>query len=478
MVSPFIKKNSNIFLLLIPALIALIIALIPTLKYQWPLSWDIYYHVHMAKLYLENGIIFYDSLTYAPYGRPIYYPPLFHFLLASLSYLFKTDPFQVARFLQPVFSFFMVLSFSYIGYKFYGLSVGVLTGFFIFFTNAFNRSMLAIPETMALIFLPLAIYLYYNSLESRDYRYTVISGIIAGSTLLTHSLTASILVLIILVFTILLKIKHEKVIFNYFWIFLGVALVVASLWWIPLLLKYGYVFQNPLPVVLSAKVYLITFGKILGVPLIFAIIGLALLIKKRNNFEKKDILIISWFTLLILISSTYLLGVKILFDRILNFATLPLVILAALGINYFKINYGKKIYYILAFIMIAGAIFSGFSYAVDDKPMISSPEQDVGNWFNTHGDKKSVAVCLNSQIDPVIVSMSGQPVSAGGYNPGIIKHLDMDKYYAGTFTIQDSVNDHVGYIVNNVWAKNPPHSILVYQNKEYNIFVVENQNIN
>lgn len=44
---PRIRKNP-VFFLLIPALAAFFIALVPTLKYQWPLSWDIFYHVHIV----------------------------------------------------------------------------------------------------------------------------------------------------------------------------------------------------------------------------------------------------------------------------------------------------------------------------------------------------------------------------------------------------------------------------------------------
>lgn len=74
---PQILREKPVLLLLVPALAAFFIALIPTLKYQWPLGGDIFYHVHLAKLYLEQGLVYWDPLTSAPYGRPIFIPLFF-----------------------------------------------------------------------------------------------------------------------------------------------------------------------------------------------------------------------------------------------------------------------------------------------------------------------------------------------------------------------------------------------------------------
>ena len=44
------------FLWIVPAVIAFLIALIPTLTYQWPLTIDIYYHIHIAQVYGQYGL--------------------------------------------------------------------------------------------------------------------------------------------------------------------------------------------------------------------------------------------------------------------------------------------------------------------------------------------------------------------------------------------------------------------------------------
>ena len=87
----YIKEIRTNFWWFSPAVVMFFLALLPTLKYGYPLSWDIYYHTHMAHLYLEHGFTYFDPLTYAPFGRPIFYPPLFQYLLAAVGVLFYQD---------------------------------------------------------------------------------------------------------------------------------------------------------------------------------------------------------------------------------------------------------------------------------------------------------------------------------------------------------------------------------------------------
>ena len=109
-----IKEIRPIFLWSLPAIVVFLVALIPTLKYGYPLSLDIYYHIHMAHLYMTQGFTYWDPLTYAPFGRPIYYPPLFHYSLAVLGFLFNNNLLTIVRGLQPIFGFLIFLSFTYV----------------------------------------------------------------------------------------------------------------------------------------------------------------------------------------------------------------------------------------------------------------------------------------------------------------------------------------------------------------------------
>jgi hypothetical protein len=462
-------------ILVFPAIIALIVALFITIKYGWPLSWDIYYHVHMAKLYMEHGLTMWDPLTYAPYGRPTYYPPFFHYTLALISITLKTDPFQVARFLQPFFVFSLVFSFSYLGYKLYNLHVGFMVGIILFFTALFHRAVLPLPETMALIIFPISLLFFYQALQKNKYKYAIFSGILTGIMLLTHALTAGILIGVILVYLLSLKIRRSNVQYKYIWIYLGTSLLLAMVWYVPLFVKYGYIFQNPNPVLITPISYLMTLMKTLGIPaIILGAIGFVFFLKfKPSNWSNSDILIISWLLFILILSNAYLFGFKILIDRILNFAVFPAAVLAALGVEYMRIRFNRKIYLSIVAILIIGVVIMGFYYSTSIKPMVSSSQQDVGEWFNQNGDKTRVVMSLTEGLDPIIVSISRQPVSTGGYHPGMIKMLNRSLYYSGNFQPYNLIQDDIGYFVEQSPIPHPPYFTLVYQNQDYKIWRVE-----
>jgi hypothetical protein len=479
-----IIEKRPILLLLVPAVFAFIIAIIPTLKYHWPLSWDIYYHVHLTKLYLEHGFTFWDPLTYAPFGRPIFYPPIFHYLLAGLSTIFKVDVFQVSRYLQPILAFSLIFSFSYVAKQFYNLRVGILVGFFLFFTSVFHRAMLPIPETLALIFFPIAVYLYYGALEGKGTKYAILAGIMSGLMMLTHNLTALVMLGVILLFTLALKLRKEKVHYWSLWIFLGFTLLVAAIWWGPLLIQYGFVFNNPQTAIQGPIEYLIILGKTVGVPaIIFALLWVFIRFR-RNKEEKveklsrKEILIIIWVIFLLLLSNAYLLGFSILIDRILNFLVFPVVVTAALGLESIRSLDGKnqvygKLYQVLVVILIISAVLSGLFYATSVKPLVNDTQRDLAQWFSENGDKEGVVMSLTEGIDPVIVSIARQPVSTGGYQPGMVKVLDRDLYYSGTYTKEDVIRDNIKYFVESSPIPHPSYFTLVYQNKDYKVWRVD-----
>ena len=89
---------------------AFLIALIPTLTNQWPLTLDIFYHILIAQIYSHYGFTLVDPLVNPPTGTPIDYPPLFSLLIVFLGAVLKINYFQVARLIQPLMAFFIVLS--------------------------------------------------------------------------------------------------------------------------------------------------------------------------------------------------------------------------------------------------------------------------------------------------------------------------------------------------------------------------------
>jgi asparagine N-glycosylation enzyme membrane subunit Stt3 len=149
------KNQLKNLIWIIPAIIAFVLILIPTLKYQWPLSWDAIYQVQYAQVYAKYGFVLINPLLNAPTGQSISYPPLFDFLIAYLGIISKVNLFQIARFLQPFLAMFMILSVSYVSRKFYGTIAGVATGFLIISSLLLgNRIIFPLPENLALIFFP------------------------------------------------------------------------------------------------------------------------------------------------------------------------------------------------------------------------------------------------------------------------------------------------------------------------------------
>ena len=98
---------------------------------------------------------------------------------------------------------FVVLSVTYVGRKFYGTIAGISAGFLIIASLLLgNRLIYPLPENLALIFLPLAVYFYYYSLKEKSLKYATLAGSLFTLVLLIHQLAPVVLFAIITAFTI------------------------------------------------------------------------------------------------------------------------------------------------------------------------------------------------------------------------------------------------------------------------------------
>ena len=296
---------------------AFFIALIPTLTSQWPLTLDIFVHIHIAEIYSQYGLTFIDPLIDPPNGTSIVYPPLFSILIMVLGSLLKIDYFQVARLLQPILAFSVVLSVSYIAKKFYGDIAGISAGFLILSSYLFSRLVSPLPETLALILVPLVVYLFYKSVMTKKYKYALISSFLFLMVILTHQATTLLLFLIITSITIVVGIlKRKKSFLTSYVVFLSLPLITALIVYIAILLiapnyKYkiitilfAYTEALPLNVPISNYKYI----AYLGILLIFAIIGAIVTLKRRDN---KDLFIIVWIVVIFFMSKSYWFGINV-----------------------------------------------------------------------------------------------------------------------------------------------------------------------
>jgi len=528
------KQNWKIFLLLIPAIMAFLIILIPTLKFQWPLSWDIYYHIHLTKLYLMNGFTYWDPSTVAPYGRPIGYPPVFHFLLAGLTLLFKADPFQVARFMQPVLGMLLVLSLSFVTYRFFGLTSGVSAGLLsIYSFITFNRGFIASPETLSFIIIPLVLYAYYQANEKGDLKYLLISGVLSGIVFLTHSLSAFMMLMVVLLFAATMKLLKRDVNLKFLIIFLLITSGIALLWWGPLYILYDPHFNLFPGIPISISEFYIRYLGVL--PTILATVGGLFLLKKGEN---KGILILVWALSILLFSRAYYLGFNIIPIRVLEVASYPLIIMAGFGLavtldfiynklnpvtavqvdhkrhkidsKYFKRNIKLVLLLFLGVLtLISGAVFAdGYTPNLvsqndshntyifpPDVHLLFNPLDSVfkfeliadryGNlnlaydrygvveWFIKNGDPNKTVWSTDSIMDPIIVSTSEVHVIKGGFSEDIpLNVVNLNTSNLTSLSREQLLKDNVEYLLLRNGMQVPSYAQVVYRNGDYIICVI------
>lgn len=434
------------YLILLPAIAAFIIALIPTLKYQWPLGWDIIYHVQYAQVYAHNGFTLIDPLLNAPNGQKIGYPPLFHFLIDAIGTGLGVDFFQVARFLQPILTSLIVLSVSYVASKFYGKLAGIGAGFLMLSSLLVGRMILALPENLALIFLPLAVYLYYKSLKDKNLKIALLGGILLIVVMATHQAATLCLVLAITSITLmeLVVYKNFKALGNFISFFMVIiAIGIAGL--ISLQIIAPQLIQTLLQQGITAITGMSTslpFNRPLGIysylgnlgvlVLLFSVIGAVAAVKRH---QQKDNVILVWIIAMILLSNAYWFGVNVISYRVLIYLLIPLSILGGYGIHvacqklksYPRFS-SKKVRSIVLVVILALSMLSAV-FAVSDPDISvfsvknefgnvqiappSDSEVDLANWFQENGNKSRSLVISNQFTGMFLGSKAGMPMNYG-----------------------------------------------------------------
>ncbi len=522
----FNRYGSKI-LLLIPAAVMFFIALIPTLKFQWPLSWDIIYHVQYAKIYANYGFVLNNPLIYPP--QKIGYPPLFHFLLAFLATVLKIDYFQIAKFLQPIFAASIVLSISYVAKEFYGKIAGISAGFLIISSYLIHRIILPIPENFALIFLPLSIYFYYRSIKEGALKYAFIAGLIFIITISIHLAAPLCLFLTITAFTLLELVwnRNINILKNYgaFFAILIILLIAAT---IGLALLKPELFQSLIQQGLTTVMGYSTslgynksmstlgyFGSLGAMVLLFAVVGAVFVFKKM---QKKHIFIFTWILTMFLLSKAYWFGINVISYRVLIYLLIPLSIFGGFGLSqvYYKLKdhrtFSSKKFRSLFLISIF-ILCTFFGVLTVENPKIarfgaqtefgyvqiappSSSEVDVAEWFNKNGDRNRSIITNNMYSGMFISSKSLMPLHYGfTYLNNQTPHSFFDSQKIGyivfdknlTFHSQDKsikkklVNSEFFqlYFYSNNISQNiplliPDYAKVVYENDEFIVCKVEN----
>ena len=513
----FEKEQIKNLLWVIPALVAFFIALIPTLTHPWPFTVDIFYHIHIAEVYSHYGLTLTDPLIDPNMGHKINYPPLFSMVIAALGTLLKISYVQVARLLQPVLAFSVVLSVSYVSKKFYGEIAGISAGFLIMSSYLFSRLVSPLPETMALIFVPLVVYFYYKSVLDKKYKYALLSSSLFLLVILTHQATTLILFLVITSIVLVLGILRRKIrFFTSYFMFLTVPVIVAvltvvAIWFvspgfIQQILTYGLTvvtgYMTTLPN--NGPISNLKYVAYLGILLIFAIAGGVVALKMRRN---EDILILVWILVVFLISKSYWFGVNVLSIRLLVHLLIPFSILGGLGLSYLYKDFKKQEFssvkvrsgFLIAVFVVASlfavttvtdpnfGVIPKYTNTIDFKtPQVAPPTEsdaDLADWFNKNGDKKSVVISNNYFTTQFLSATTMQPTGSFGTSESSMWLLSnkskVNKLGIGYFVYDkrliNSKNTKIfdtGSYIFNVPELIFNNAELVYENKDYKIFTV------
>ena len=477
-------KNKK-YLIALPALAVLLVALIPTIKYQWPLGWDIIYHVQYAQVYTQYGFTLTDPQLNAPFGRKIAYLPLFHFLIAGIGSFLNVDYLQVARFLQPILAMSIVLSVSYVAKKFYGTLAGVGAGFLMLSSYLVSRIILPLPENLALIFLPLAVYFYYQSLENKNLKPAFIGGILLIIVILTHQGATLCLILPIIAITILELIvyKNIKVLKNFTSFFLAIILIiVAGLISLQIiapqmlqnLMQQGITTITGLSTSLSLNRPIGIFSYLgnLGVlVLIFSLVGgLAILKKfKHKDIKRNDLIILVWIFSMFLLSNAYWFGINVISYRVLIYLLIPLSILGGYGISvlYEKLKNNerfstKKIHTVFLVGIFCIALVSGILTVENPKIGIygvknqqgyvqtappSNAEVDLANWFKNNGNSSRYIVISNKFTGMFLAAETNMSFREGFQYFSTNSNVTIEEKSVKNSKLANFKKANVGYVV-------------------------------
>lgn len=427
--------DKNKLAYIIPSLVIFIICLWTTLNYKWPLGWDIFYHIHLAQIYMSKGFTFFDPLYNVPGGRLINYPPLFHLLLAFFSLISGWSPFEIARIMQPFFAAFIVLSVTIIGARFYNRLAGVFAGILLISAFIATRIILPLPENMALIFLPVSIYFYYKSIKIPRLKFACASGALMGIIALIHPAATLCLFISITFITFSLLVAalkgsiNLKTVISDYGIFILTGFIIASVWWLPSLylksLGASGGVATALPI--SVRTSILNYPKALGYLVCgFAIIGLA---RAYKGFGLRDLFIISWIFSMFLLSKAYYFGINVISYRVLIYILLPLSILAGSGLEFafraFR-EMNRSAASVFLILIFSFSLFQGVanfsSSKIADfgvltaygKVSIAPPtegEVELAEWFEEEADKPKVASFSNYYTGIFIMAYSRQPVN-------------------------------------------------------------------
>jgi len=494
-------------ILLLPAVMSFIIALLLLYKYSYPISWDVYYHMHMIDLYMKNGLVFWDYSTVAPKGRLIMYPPLFHMIFAAISSFTKINYIALCLYAQPIFSFILIYLITFTAYKLFDNTfTGLMAGFLSMLSFVtFNRSVICTPATIAIALSLIVCLYYYEGLNENNLRKILYSSIALAIIVNLHMATSIITIGVLGLYTFIQLIRRKQINIKYILVFLALFIIIAMPWWIYIACNYTLVFNSIAGSNMRITEFLAKYYGIL--PTLFTIIGYYALYKKR---DEKSIFLCIWTLSILILSQVYLIGIQTVSIRILEVAAYPLIFVAAIGFTYLyeKINKNnlKRIFVVVIILL---SVLSSIAYVDSYTPdlMVESdinttvlPDEyhllfdpvgstlkvsiisdrygsaplaydryDMAEYIKKLNDT-GIIVSEDAIMDTIIVSNSNSSVVYGGFTESIPEYVvDPVHIVENHSTTNELKSLNIHYLLLKKNTPIPIYAKLEYENSNYKI---------
>ena len=506
----FLKEDKRI--LLVPAFLSFIIALLLLYKYAYPISWDVYYHMHMIELYMQNGLVFWDYATVAPKGRLIMYPPLFHLVFAELSKLLNISSAELCRISQPLFSFYLIGTITYVSYKLSDVRTAFFTGLLsmlCFIT--FNRSVICTPATIAIGLSMISCLFVYLAIDENNMKYLILSAMALALLWNLHMATAILTCGVVALYSFIQLVVH-KISVKYLMLYVITVILLGMPWWIYIAINYTLVFNS-----LPGANLLITdfFFKYYGITeTLLLFVGYYVLIKEKNS---RTLFLMVWTLSLLLLSQSYLLGFNIVSIRILEVLSYPLILVSGMGLDYLYGEYLqnirlKKILIILLIVFsLTSALLYVDSYTPDIlnendhegtvisenihllvnpvktmfKPTVISSRfanntlahdrYDVMKYF-VRENTSDIVVSEDAIMDTIIVSNTNASVVYGGFTESIPEYVTDPVHIIKGWSNKNELSQlNVGYLLLKENTTVPYYAEQVYNNTNYKICKIKNE---
>ena len=295
--------------------------------------------VHLAK---TKKIVMDERVSYS---AVVWYPPLFHTILAMLQIFAGTLDVMAAAFILKLLiatlNVLILLSTYLLGRKLFGTGVAVASAVF---------TILSVPLLEIIFwggytnFLGLAYIAFIFYILNKDFRVQVKTFLLFLGTftiVLTHQLATFVFVLMFVPAFLVSTIGSKRKFLVFLAVIVGGGLALLA-WYARMLIEYADIVIEHLFFAMKENVYHIpavtldALIKNLGATLFLALAGIPLtfILVKKKKALKSSILIIFWLAVPFLLSQLFLFGIYLPYHRFIYFFATPITILSGVTIYY------------------------------------------------------------------------------------------------------------------------------------------------